>query len=274
MYCSRCESIVAPADEHSVVARVLRLPLSLRRDERWQRLLEIYNRHMQAVRDIARLQDRHGHLVVRLAHWRDAFGSNRPHDYDGADNWLFGALDHGVKRYLNSISGFRRASQHMLSEHRAALLAGLDRLLPQSVDAFVAKTREAIERAQPHPMIYPTEQAKCSMCTEATVDVRLHKQHVSADEVPCRCIQFLVCLDCLLRWYWESSEQLHKSFSTCPTCRTLFRLEDIVRVHWPFDHSKAADNIDGKESEIVATAVAAAEQSDVEPSSSIAQVNP
>lgn len=83
-------------------------------------------------------------------------------------------------------------------------------------------------------MIFPTEQAKCSICTENTVDVRLHKQRQCDDE-PCRCIQFLMCLECLLRWYWESSEQLQKSFSTCPTCRATFRLEDIVRVHWPFD---------------------------------------
>lgn len=39
-----------------------------------------------------------------------------------------------------------------------------------------------------------------------------------------------MCLDCLLDWYYDSSEKLTKSFAKCPTCKAQFHLEDIVRV--------------------------------------------
>lgn len=59
----------------------------------------------------------------------------------------------------------------------------------------------------------------------------LHRQQRRIE--PCRCVSFSVCLDCLLKWYWESSEQLRKSFAECPTCRAEFHLEDIVPVYAP-----------------------------------------
>ena len=232
-YCERCESIVAPIDRRSVAAQVVPVPFSLRRDERWKRLFDVYVRHEQVLRDVQRLQERYTHLVVRLTHWRDAFGTGRPNDVYGADNMLFDLLDRGVKRYLNSVSGFRRLTQNMLAEHRHALIARLSAVFPQSVGQFVTAMRSEIERMQPNPMLYPTNNGKCSMCMERDVDVRLHRRKPST-EAPCRCVQLLLCIDCLLRWYWESSEQLKKSFATCPTCRASFQLEDIVRIHWPF----------------------------------------
>ena len=236
VFCSLCEQFVAPRDATARSASTWHVPMSLRRDERWNKLLSIYHRHARAQRSVHRLLTEHEHLIVSLVNWRDAYGSGAPNDYAGVQSSVYRNIAQGVKRHCNALRGFARTVDCALNDQRAQVLEDFQQLFPVDADQFVQRARSVIVAAQPSPMLFPSSAdttTVCSVCDSSADAVRLHKQRVVQGESRCSCLHFCYCLDCLLRWYWQSTERLHKSFATCPQCRAPFRLEDIVRVQWP-----------------------------------------
>ena len=262
--CERCMSLVVPETAHSVVARAVPLPHSMLRDERWQQLLQMYNEHWHVKSDVQKMLNKHEALLVRLHRWREAY--TRTHalvDYRAQHNPMYRTLEDSIKRVANVVTGFQQTIDAMLVETRRKLLREVHRCVPRRQDDFVRVTKRLIAETRRAPLYHPNAGTKCTLCDEAHCFVMLHSpsrdlqisesarlraelfgsadipsnansssatQQTSSTERPCSCREFSVCIDCLLKWYWESSQALTKTFAQCPLCRADFQLEDIVPI--------------------------------------------
>lgn len=300
--CERCYSLIVPETAHSVVARALKLPLSMRRDERWTQLFDLFERHRQSllvVEDLLREQE---HLLVKLYRWRDAFsscsgsasfgsassasGSASAFDFGGKDNAMYGVLEESMKRVTNATTGFQQTIESMLVDARRKMIKQALRSVPSTAEDFVAVATSQILAVRPTPLYHPNAAKQCSVCDKRKCNVILHSARkqdscssfirslggaggrirtraaaraerqaiVQGDAVQsegavqnggrsnavaaargesrsCTCKDLCVCLECLLRWYWQSSESLKKASGQCPSCRAPFVLEDIVPIY-------------------------------------------
>lgn len=249
--CQDCLSIVVPETAHSVVARAIPLPLSMQRDERWSQLFDIFEDHRALLDDVESLLERQERMLIRLYRWREAYSRDTLVDFDGKDNPMFAVLENSVKRTSNATTGFQQTIESILIDSRRRMLKQVSCCLPRSVDDFVRTTKKRLAEAHPTALYHPNAKQMCTVCDERRCNVLLYSTRPRQDrvadlrsfifsrsrqrpeEVPraCTCKELCVCLDCLLKWYWESSEALQKSFAKCPNCRAEFHIEDIFPIY-------------------------------------------
>jgi len=247
-YCARCASVVVPEHDGALRARAIEVPISARRDARLAELVAIHNEHARAERYAAHaLAQRYAALRARLEHWREQYASGAPVDYAGLHHPVYRALARDLRVSATTAEMAASRAQIDARHHRSAFVDALRQAVPSHEHEFVRNARRMIRRARPTPFYYPDlDAAECTVCGDA-VRVRLHRQtprcetrvvhhrahpaRVVTDELPtCRCRRFPMCLKCLLSWYWLQTDQLQRSFATCPTCRAEFTLDDVVPV--------------------------------------------
>lgn len=247
-FCDRCSSIVIPETVNSVVARAVPLPNSLLRDERWSQLMQIYTEHLRVKRDVARMLREQETLLVRMNRWRDTYAqSGALVDYRAQHNPVYQTLDESIKRVANVLAGLQQTVDGVIAETRRKLLRDVQRTVPRRQEDFVRAAKRLIGSTRKTPLYHPNAGKTCTLCDTAKCFVMLHsplhacarraeepkrrRPHAASNERPCSCREFAVCIDCLLRWYWESSQALTKTFAQCPLCRAEFQLEDIVPIY-------------------------------------------
>jgi hypothetical protein len=98
---------------------------------------------------------------------------------------------------------------------------------PQNVEMFVSQNLQKIKEKP--PFWFPLEPVQCIICVEQVSDCRLLPGN---SEVFCTCKEMPVCVECMLRHYWQNSECNRKSFAVCPQCRGEFRLSNLVHVQY------------------------------------------
>lgn len=247
--CELCEqAIIVPKDQNEYTATALRFPHSMQRDNRFQELFELHREHLTIAEDVQEILKKQRALYLRLFEWENRYSDRAPINYHAQNNPCYRELSRSVDRYVNALQAFSNVSQEMTLAHRRRFVKTVYRTFPKNKAFFQSEMRYEICKAQPNPMLLPGIDAlpDCTVCGKAA-DVRLHAhtQRMETRRMPhalrsdavqqvplrqCVCKNFLMCLDCLLDWFWESSARLEKSFAACPTCKAEFKLEDILRV--------------------------------------------
>lgn len=246
--CPVCEdAIIAPSDRNERAAKELRFPLSMQRDNRYQELFDMHAEHLSITEHAEIMLRKQRALYLRLYEWERRYGDHEPINYGAQNNPCYREMSRSLDRYVNALQAFSNMSQELTHAHRRRFVKAVYRTFPRNKLFFKTAMRYEIFKAQPNPMLLPGLDAlpECTVCGNSA-NVRLHA-HAPRYEMQsidpfdggepekvevrqCTCKHFLMCVDCLLDWYWESSEHLKKSFAACPTCKAEFRLEDILRV--------------------------------------------
>lgn len=235
--CPSCEEVVlVPRATNPQAVRTLRNPQSMRQDGRFQELFELHAEHLRVAEGMAQLLEQQRDIRLRLFEWQQTY-SAEPIDYAAQNNCMYRELQRSVSQTLNALEAARAITMSNMRKHRRDFVNRVYRTYPHSKTEFIQSMRYEIEQAHPNPLYIPgvADVPRCTAC-DKVADVRLHHQTKrSSEHAPvraCQCRQFVMCLECLLEWYWNSSEQLTKSFAACPTCQAEMRLGDIVRVHY------------------------------------------
>ena len=98
---------------------------------------------------------------------------------------------------------------------------------PQNVEEFVFHNLRKIKEKP--PFWFPLDPVECILCVERTSDCRLLP---GTSEVFCTCKEMPVCVECMLRHYWENSDCNRRSFAVCPQCRGEFPLSSLIHVRY------------------------------------------
>lgn len=235
--CPSCEEVVlVPRTTNPHAVRTLRNPQSLRQDGRFVELFELHAEHLRVAEGMTQLLEQQRDIRLRLFEWQQTY-SAEPIDYAAQNNCMYRELQRSVSQTLNALEAARAITMSNMRKHRRDFVNRVYRTYPHSKTEFIQSMRYEIEQAHPNPLYIPgvADVPRCTAC-DKVADVRLHHQTKrSSQQTPvraCQCRQFVMCLECLLEWYWNSSEQLTKSFAACPTCQAEMRLGDIVRVHY------------------------------------------
>lgn len=250
LFCQHCESLVLSKTPHSVVAKTLPLPKSMLRDKRFKDLIEIYNDHVNTLQQINKLVQTQEKLLLRSARWATTYSKTGALvDYSAQNHPLYATLDSSINRVNNLLRAFQQTADQIISDVRKKFWKEANRAVPLTEDSFVQNTKRLICASRKTAMLHPHAGKDCVLCDSAKCYVAMHASDdcrhssianllieagiVSADSQTrrCSCHEFSVCIDCLLKWYWENSNQLQKSFAQCPLCRGEFHLEDIVPIH-------------------------------------------
>jgi len=98
---------------------------------------------------------------------------------------------------------------------------------PQNVEDFVYANMRRIMSKK--PMWFPLEPMHCLLCVDKLADCRIIPGEASNC---CTCKEMAVCVECMLRHYWENSESNRKSYAVCPQCRGEFTLSSLIYVNY------------------------------------------
>lgn len=239
--CQSCEEVVlVPRNTNEYAVRTLHNPKSLRSDGRFQELFDLHAEHLQLSETVTQLVEQQRSIRLRLFEWQERY-SAEPIDYMAQNSSLYRELQRSVSKTNDLLEATRKMTTKMATLHRRRFVSAVYRTYPHSKSEFISAMRYEILKAHPIPMYMPdvVDTPKCTAC-DKVANVRLHPQSVRYEQVytrrreirACQCRHFVMCLDCLLEWYWNSSEQLSKRFAACPTCQAELRLNDIVPVRY------------------------------------------
>lgn len=239
--CQSCEEVVlVPRNTNEYAVRTLHNPKSLRSDGRFQELFDLHAEHLQLSEMVTQLVEQQRSIRLRLFEWQERY-SAEPIDYMAQNSSLYRELQRSVSKTNDLLEATRKMTTKMATLHRRRFVSAVYRTYPHAKTDFISAMRYEILKAHPIPLYMPdvVDVPKCTAC-DKVANVRLHPQSVRYEQVytrrreirTCQCRHFVMCLDCLLEWYWNSSEQLSKRFAACPTCQAELRLNDIVPVRY------------------------------------------
>ena len=121
----------------------------------------------------------------------------------------------------------------------SAVKSTMEQIFPQNVEAFVVQNLSKIKGKS--PLWFPLEPEECSLCLERVSDCRLLP---GSSEGGCTCKEMPICVECMLRHYWENSNGNTRSFAVCPQCRGEFRLSCLIHVRYESRTALPAPSLD------------------------------